>query len=263
MKGLTFVIRFQTAQFKEHAQKLTRRTYLIPPPSVVAGLFGAILGIPRDNLHEIGEKILAGAELINFGGRIVTLARIFKVDRPVTGLISLLKEYRDINEKERAKIVKGIQGLLPIKESEELYMAKYKFAIASSDENLINEGFRRLRDLDFEYEIFGGNDYHFVDFIGDARSARVEKGNRARGYCRCNDFEGIKSNDFKVVWNINNAQYTPLIIPVTFLADVKEEFITVYGADIIVKQELHVINDDESQIFVHEVAPFIVSWKNV
>lgn len=221
------------------------------------------MGIPRDNLLEDSKKILAGAELIKLEGRVVTLARIFKIDRPVRGLISLLKEYLVMSEEKRAESVKEIQGLLPVKESEELYMAEYKFAIASSHENLIDEGFRRLEDLDFEYEIFGGNDYHFVDFIGNVRPATVKMGRQARGYCRRNDFEGIRANDFKVTWSINNAQRMPLIMPVTFLANVKEEFISVYGADIIVSRELHLVNDGESQIFVYEAAPFIVRLENV
>jgi len=263
LKGLTFTIRFQTAQFKEHTQKLTRRTYLIPPPSVVAGLFGAILGISRNNLYELGKKILTGADLINFEGRTVNLARIFRIDKSVTQLINILKKYYNIDNKERLEIIKNIQELLPTKESEELYMAEYKFAIASSDENLIDKGFRRLRDLDFEYDIFGGNDYHFVDFIGNASYANVKKRNQARGYCRRKDFEGIGASSFEITWNISNAQRIPLVIPVTFLANVNEEFIAVYGTDIISKRELYVVDDGKSQIFVYEVAPFIVSWENV
>ena len=53
MHALTFIIQFQTAQFKKHLLKLFRGTYLIPPPSVVAGVFGAILGVDRLSLIHI------------------------------------------------------------------------------------------------------------------------------------------------------------------------------------------------------------------
>jgi hydroxyethylthiazole kinase-like sugar kinase family protein len=46
-------------------------------------------------------------------------------------------------------------------------------------------------------------------------------------------------------------------MPTQFLANVNVEFIEVYGAKIITKGELDVVNDGESKIFVYEVAPFL------
>ncbi|MEM2374455.1 MAG: CRISPR-associated protein Cas5 [Thermoproteota archaeon] len=237
MKALTFIVRFLTAQYKDHMHKLTRRTYLIPPPSAVAGTFGAILGLKLKDLYEISDEMLAGAELRSLKGRIVTLARIFKCK----------------------KVKGGVQELLTIKESEELYMPEYKFAIASADEALIEEGMRRLKEYDFEYDIFGGNDYHFIEFIGDPKPAKLEKSSEGYGYCRREDYYDVDRKSFNIVWGAKgfDNKATPLVMPVKFLANIKEDFIQVYGAKILLKSEREVVNDGESKIFVHKVKPFL------
>jgi CRISPR-associated Cas5-like protein len=234
LKALTFKVRFLTAQFRDHTSKLTRRTYLIPPPSAVAGIFGAILGLKRKELAELSKEMLAGAELKSLNGRIVTLARMFK-----------FKE-------------KG--PLLTIKESEELYMPEYKFAVASSNESLIDEGMRRLRDFSFEYEIFGGNDYHFIEFIGEPKTAKMDRGREGCGYCPREDFERIESETFNIAFDTRAIEETrnPIVMPVMFLANVNKEFVQVYGAKIVTKRELDVVDDGESKIFVYEVSPFLV-----
>jgi CRISPR-associated Cas5-like protein len=257
MKALTFEAHFLTAQFKEHLTKLTRRTYLIPPPSVIAGIFGAILGIKRNGLVEISKEILAGAELRSIGGRLITLARLYKIDRPLLSLLKLLKDYYSGNLKEK----KAIQELLPIKESEELFMPKYKFAIASTNDTLIEEGIRRLREYDFEYEVFGGNDYHFADFVGNPRTAKIEKSREGFGYCPKEEFEGIEATSFTITYDptVMDQIKPPIVMPTQFLANVNAEFIEVYGAKIITKSELDVVNDGESKIFVYKAVPFFTS----
>jgi hypothetical protein len=47
-------------------------------------------------------------------------------------------------------------------------------------------------------------------------------------------------------------------MPVTFLADVNKEFVQVYGAKIVAKRELSIVNDGESKIFIYEISPFLV-----
>jgi CRISPR-associated Cas5-like protein len=256
LKALTFKIRFSTAQFKDHTSKLTRRTYLIPPPSVVAGVFGAVLGLKRKELFEMSREILAGAELKSLNGRIVTLARIFKFDRTASQLLTLVRSYYE----DRNKVIKDIQGILPIKESEELYMPEYKFAVASSNESLIDEGIRRLRDFSFEYEIFGGNDYHFIEFIGEPKTAKMNGSREGCGYCPREDFERIESESFNIAFDISAIEETRnlIVMPVMFLANVNKEFVQVYGAKIVTKRELDVVDDGESKIFVYEVSRFLV-----
>jgi CRISPR-associated Cas5-like protein len=249
--------RFLTAQYKEHTQKITRRTYLIPPPSAVAGIFGAIIGVKREKLIDVSEDIWAGAELKSSEGRITTLARVFKIDRPASKLLDLVKEYY---YGERGKVIKDVQGLLTIKESEELYMPEYKFAIASSNDILIDEGLRRLREYDFEYEVFGGNDYNLPEFIGDPKPAKVEKSREGCGYCPHEDLDRVEAESFNVAFNVDALEWMkpPIIVPVMFLANVNMEFVQVYRAKIITKKELNVVNDGEDKIFVYKVKPFLV-----
>jgi len=257
LRALTFKIRFLTAQFKDHISKMTRRTYLIPPPSAVAGTFGAILGLDRAKFVELSKDMLAGAELRSLNGRITTLARIFKFDRPTSQLLSLIRKYYEASYKNR----KEIEGLLTVKESEELYMPEYKFAVASNNESMLEEGMKRLRDFDFEYEIFGGNDYHFVEFVGDPRPARVYNSKEGYGYCPREDFERLETDSFNMVYDISAIEGTkhPIIMPITFLANVNADYMQVYGAKIIARRELTIVDDGESKIFVYEVNPFLVA----
>jgi len=231
---------------------MIRRTYLLPPPSAVAGIFGAILGLSRERLAELSRDMLAGAELRSLNGRFTTLVRLFKFDRPASGLLTLIKKYYTASyrsEEERKDLMKQVGGLLTVKESEELYMPEYKFAIASNNESLLEEGMRRLKNFDFEYEVFGGNDYHFVESIGEPRPAKVYNSQEGYGYCPRKDFERIE---------VKETGYS-LVIPVTFLANVRADYIQVYGAKIIAKRELSVVDDGESRIFVYEVSPFLVT----
>jgi hypothetical protein len=236
---------------------MTRRTYLIPPPSAVAGTFGAILGLDRAKFVELSKDMLAGAELRSLNGRITTLARIFKFDRPTSQLLSLIRKYYEASYKNR----KEIEGLLTVKESEELYMPEYKFAVASNNESMLEEGMKRLRDFDFEYEIFGGNDYHFVEFVGDPRPARVYNSKEGYGYCPREDFERLETDSFNMVYDISAIEGTkhPIIMPITFLANVNADYMQVYGAKIIARRELTIVDDGESKIFVYEVNPFLVA----
>jgi CRISPR-associated Cas5-like protein len=256
LRALTFKARFFTAQFKDHLSKLTRRTYLIPPPSAVAGIFGAILGLKREELAEVSKEMLAGAELRSLGGRVTTLARIFKFDRTPSQLLALIRKYQG----GEAEVIKEIRELLPIEESEEMYMPEYRLAIASSDESLLEEGARRLKDLDFEYEVFGGNDYHLPEFVGDPRPARMYKSREGYGYCPREDFERVEAESFDVVFNMDAVKQTkvPMVMPIKFLANVNADFVQVYGAKIVARRELNVVDDGESKVFVYQVSPFLL-----
>ena len=261
MRALTFIIRFISAQFKEHTQRLTRRTYFIPPPSTVLGVFGAILGVRREGLRELALKVLAGAEMVDLDGHIVTLARIYKLDKELPRLKSLLKRYYAAfqDEESKTEALKQVQELFTIKESEELYKPEYKFAIASHDEALIEEGLRRLRQLDFEHDLFGGNDYHLVEFVGEPKPAIVEKSCYGTGYCKLEDFETVASDEFSIVMRGDRISLQqPVVIPVMFLAKVNSKYVQVYGAKIKTKREIEVVNDGESSIFIHNTEPFLV-----
>jgi hypothetical protein len=236
-----------------HFQKLARRTYLIPPPSAVAGLFGAILGVPRNKLKAYckEQKILAGAELRNLEGYYITFSRIFKFDRDERGIIRLLREWL----RNPINVYREIFQLMPLKESEELFKPEYKFAIAAEDK-VIEEGLRRVRELDFEYDIFGGNDYYFADYIGDARESRLIKSKEGSGYCLAEAIKHIHAREYKVVTNTKcllekNDILLPLVIPAPVGPEM-ELFVFVYKASIVVKSERDAVQDEESTIFVFD-----------
>ncbi|RLE92298.1 MAG: hypothetical protein DRN04_10665 [Thermoprotei archaeon] len=268
LTAITFTIRFLTAQFKEHAQKLVRRTYLIPPPSAVAGIFGAILGVPREKLYDFCREkcILAGAELLSFEGYFSQVSRIFKFDRDAMQLVKLLDSWYKIHTLSRGKrdeVFKAISELMTIYRSEVLYKPEYKFAIVSSDIGVIREGIRRIRDLNFEFEVFGGNDYHFVDFVGSVKEARLVDSSVGRGYCPQSKFKEVKASNFTITRYPERTRIdgrTPLVVPGYIGGNIDEWYIFVYGADIITVEPLKVVDDGESRIFVYPAHEYFVRW---
>lgn len=240
MQAFTFSIRFETAQFRRQDLKLYRQTYLVPPPSAVAGVFSAILGIPKRRLKRFCLKnvIYAGAELVDVGGYSVGLARIYK-----------------FKEKKEA--------ISTIKRSEELYRPKYKFAIASKNGKLIEKGMEQVKCLNFEYDVFGGNDYHLAEEVSQPRKARFYKSRIGRGCCPADEFKKIISNNATVIPSgsleyVRTKRAEPLIIPASILADVQKRFIFVFGADVEAKSELNVVDDGKSKVFVYKSSSFLV-----
>jgi len=276
LNAITFVVRFQTSQFREHIQKLARKTYLIPLPSAVAGLLCAILGVREsvkewESLKEFCEKkgILSGAELVKLGGYALEYTRIFKFDRDASGLSHLLRKLfilPELDPRERENVIKAVQELTPIKKSEVLFDSTYKFAISLNDENMLRECVRRINDLDLEFDIFGGNDYNFVHYIGDVRYGSLIKSRDGRGYCPITAFEEVRAatGSFNVLFDAEELGSTaivqPTVIPAYVGADIRERFVFSYGADLIVREPLDVINDGVSKIFVYPAAKFVVKW---
>jgi len=264
LRALIFTVRFQTAQFRVHHQKLTRRTYLIPPPSAVAGFFGAILGISRTRLRNFYEekKLLAGAELCKLGGYFTTISRIYKFDRDAREIRKLLEEWLLRKHKRNlVDIYKDMMGLMPLKESEELFSPEYRYAIVANDE-VIEEGLRRIETLDFEYDVFGGNDYHFVEYIGDAHEAKIVKSSKGRGYCPKNFFAKVESRNYRVILNSEhtlkeNDEHLPIVLFETIGPEV-ETFVFVFRAEIITNREIDAAQDERSTIFVYDPVRYLV-----
>jgi len=68
MMALTVEVSFNEAVFNQHVTKGVRASYLIPLPTSVAGMFGAMLGIPRSEMSRFIEDKMFGAALIDFKG---------------------------------------------------------------------------------------------------------------------------------------------------------------------------------------------------
>jgi len=236
--ALTFKISFFTAQFRKHYVKLYRDTYLIPLPSTVAGIIGAILGIKRKKLVDFAKKVnlYCGAELLSYEGYINEYVRIFK--------FSKTKKEKILMDLKNPKEAKKIQ---PVYKSISLYEPKYKLAIAMSDLEIYRDLLRRIRELDFTYDIFGGNDYNFVRNIWDTKEATFMKSAQGRGYCPQRFFKDLSQGDHILVVND------------MVLSKVKEKYILVYGGDIILNREIECVDDRESKILVYLASNFLVS----
>jgi len=69
MKVIALFIEFDLAHFRTHITKAFRDTYLIPLPTSVAGMFGAMLGIDRNMVPREFDGYLFGAKLLEYGGK--------------------------------------------------------------------------------------------------------------------------------------------------------------------------------------------------
>jgi len=222
MLALTVTITFITAQFKKHLIKLFRDTYLIPPPSVVAGIFGAVMGIRRAYLKSFAEQnqIYTGAMLLSYEGIINEVASIIKI-----------KNWK--------------QFIRTPKKSVLLYKPTYKFAIYSPKNNVISELYDRLSNLDFEYAIFGGNDYNFMYNIGRPKRAEYLLSKEAYGYCRLAELESLgymgKAN---IQIDLVNEEAV-------------QRYVFAYGVTLKVREPHPTVGDDEHRIFVHPAWRFI------
>lgn len=65
MKALSIYISFFEAHFKVHYTRKFKLSYPIPLPTTVAGIFGAILGIDRDEISKYFSNFYFGAGLNN------------------------------------------------------------------------------------------------------------------------------------------------------------------------------------------------------
>jgi len=70
LKALTLEISFFEAFFKVHYTKGFRLSYPIPLPTAVAGMFGAILGVPRGRVLDRFREMKFGALLLSRKGQI-------------------------------------------------------------------------------------------------------------------------------------------------------------------------------------------------
>lgn len=267
LAAVTFTIRFTTAQFREHAQKLTRKTYLIPPPSAVAGIFGAILGVPRSRLAEFcrEKNIMTGAELLSLNGCFSHTVRLYKFDRDAAQLAKLLRNWyalETLPKRKRGDIIKCVTELKTLYRSEVLYRPEYKLAIASSDESILGKCIERIENLDFEYEVFGGNDYHFAEHVGPVREARLVDSDFGRGYCPRSKFKEVRASEFLITRSLEDSlargKPTPLIVPAYIGAEVREWYVFVYGAEIVTTEPLKAVDDGQSRIFVYPAHKFLV-----
>jgi len=216
--ALTFTLAFETAQFKKHLVKLYRDTYISPPPSAVAGMVGAILGVRRNHLREFACKrgLLTGAALLEYEGVINE-----------TMIVVKMKGWGRYIRSPKRNVL--------------LYRPKYKIAVASLDTEIIDELEGRIEHLDFEFELFGGNDYNFVSYVGEVREGKLVRTLQGQGYCRLSDLEGVEGSGTLHLDFVNEESV--------------EKYVFGQGVTLRLREEALAVDDGERRILVHE------SWK--
>lgn len=89
MKAILVEISFSEALFKVHYTKGFRLTYLIPLPTSVAGMFGALLGVEREEINEMFKNCFFGAKLLSYEGMFQENTTFIQYKgKPVKGVIS-------------------------------------------------------------------------------------------------------------------------------------------------------------------------------
>ncbi len=181
-EAIIFQVEFETAQFRKHLIKLYRDTYLIPLPSSVLGFIGAVLGVERRNLRDFACKngVMTGAAMLGYEGLISETMTIIKV-----------KGWRDFVRTPKRSVL--------------LYRPSYVFAVSSTGE-VVEELTSRLQKMEFQYEVFGGNDYNFLLDVKSVRRARYVETDRGVGYCRLSEVEGWEGKGELRVDEVNDGE---------------------------------------------------------
>jgi len=135
-KALVVEISFFEAFFKVHHTKGFRLTYPIPLPTTVAGIFGAFLGIEREDLMKDFSEMFFGAKLTSYKG--------------ITSENATYHQYKS----QGTKFERGVAPLLVINEP------TYLIAIAS-EEKKVSEIKEKLR-TSVRFLPYGGQNDFFV-----------------------------------------------------------------------------------------------------
>ena len=222
MYAFLFSISFSTAHFKLHTSKRFRDSYMIPLPSTLAGILGAIAGIKRRNLPTWSEDIFVGAKLVDYKGEFFELAKLWKFkgwNLPISTI-------------ERIKV---------------LINPKYVVGVASPNKEKIEDLYYRLQNRHFEFIPYGGNDYHLVEDIGDVTWAKHIKAKEGEGYAPRSLINTVKQIDSSSV--VLRTAYVR--------ASRREYFVFVWRGIIVTKTELDVVHNGNHRIFVYKAKDFI------
>ena len=218
--ALTFDISFETAQFKKHLLKTYRDTYMMPLPSTVAGILGAICGIRRGSLNGfvIEKGILTGVAMLGLDGLISEVATLVK-----------MKGWREL-------IRTPVKNVI-------LFKPKYRIAVASRDSSFLGELRDRLMRLDFGFEVYGGNDYNFLSWVGKPRDAKLSLSDEGEGICKLEYLESIEGSGTLYLDDVNDGEVSRYA----------------FGLDMRMrtKAPLPVVEDGERKIFVHDPSKFL------
>ena len=166
MQPHTFLISFFTAHFKRHETKKFRSTYIIPPPTAIWGIIGAMFGIEREKLNEFAQEhhLTVGAELCELKGLATEKATLMSWDD--------------------TKFIRTIEDF------EFLIEPKYRIGVYAEVE-FIEKLKEKIEKRTFKFDIYGGISDCFLKDIENEHAATFMKGTVARGMIPVDIMDGL------------------------------------------------------------------------
>ncbi|RLG20791.1 hypothetical protein DRN74_04640 [Candidatus Micrarchaeota archaeon] len=158
MQPHVFSVSFFTAHFKRHETKKFRSSYLLPPPTVIWGIIGAIFGVEREKLGRFAKEnnLIVGAELCNFKGLAIEKATLMPWDKKDRMFIRTVEDFEFLIE------------------------PHYRIGVYAK-EGFIEELKKRIEKRDFEFDIYGGISDCFLKDIENENKAEFMERREARG----------------------------------------------------------------------------------
>jgi len=155
MKAILLEISFFEAFFKVHYTRKYRLSYPIPLPTTIAGMLGSLSGIPRNRIKDYFKDVYVGAKYLNCN-------LVFEN----TTLIELSKD---------GHAVRSVEKMLLLNEP------TYVIAIGG-DEKKIKEIEDRLKNYEFVFLPFGGQNDFFIKNIKFLGEGKFKESNVIFGY---------------------------------------------------------------------------------
>ncbi len=216
MRAVLVEVEFPEAVFTSHYTKGFRETYLIPLPTSVAGMFGAMLGIERHNMPSFIRNKWFGAKLLSYNG----------VGREIFVFPKIKDKAKDESGNYRWKVewAPAFQGIVN--------NPRYLIAMASEDEGLLRDVLRSL-GKGLVYLPYGGlNDFIALDVKVHGDLYEVELTREVEGYAPEEDVETVIPME-------GGEMYKSYV---KYRGDVAT-FIMVYRARIRLKREIYAVKD--------------------
>jgi CRISPR-associated Cas5-like protein len=223
MKSLTFKIDFFEAHFKVHTTKGFRLSYPIPPPTSVAGIFAAALGLDREAVYDEFHDFIFGACCCNtVPEQSVEQATFIQY-----------KEYR--------------RGVAP---THILVNPSYYLTMAGDDAKV--EKFRtRFITQGIEFQPFGGQNDYFARDWAVVESGNLTKSKEVANYLPVGHIERIQEGTILEVLPIRHR-----LPSVNGVDEIEPEFCFIMDGRVISKKESDVCIVDGKSMALYRLGDF-------
>jgi CRISPR-associated Cas5-like protein len=204
--GFSIKIKFSEAHFSLHYTKGFSLSYPVPLPSSVAGILAALLGVRRDEINEKFSNFLFGSKLIN----------------------SPIENFENYTYIQYGKNIKGVTALQFFSDVE------YELAIGSSNKQILEAFLDKIKQYNFTYLPFGGQNDFFIEEIYSSSEVReLEYTNEIENYAPKNWVD--KTELLKEGGLI-------FILPVMHSLDEDRNFYFGYNVKFKIKQNIYSLN---------------------